>query len=192
MALEASTGLRFVRLGDKRLVNSALGQAERDVHHRAAGRLRVAVVETVPTGRSRRRASSAFRWFRWYILSSPPTSFSSQSVTSLTMYMPMHGGVFRQRLALGHHAVAEHRRQIVAAAAQEILADNHHGHARRTGVLLGTSVEDAVLLDRHAAVEKVGRGVAQKRHVADLGLGLELDALDRLVRREVDVGGVAG
>ena len=84
--------------------------------------------------------------------------------------------------------VAEHRVQVVAAAFEQAIRNDHHGQPRGPGVLLRAGVEQAELADVDRARQKVRRHVAHQGRIPDRGRAVELDALDRLVRRAVNVG----
>ena len=75
-------------------------------------------------------------------------------------------------------------------ARQQILANDHQRHARGPEILLRAGVDQPVLRDVDRPAEHVGRGVGNERHVADRRLRLPLRAEQRVVGREVHVGGV--
>ena len=77
---------------------------------------------------------------------------------------------------------------VVAAAFEHLVRDDDHGQARGTGILLGAGVEQPELAHIDRPGEEVRRHVADERRVVDRRRTSELDALDRLVRRVVDVG----
>ena len=97
-----------------------------------------------------------------------------------------------ERAVLRVHRIVHHRRQRRLAARRaldEIVANDDDGQAGRAHVLLRAGVDQRVPRDVDRPAEHVGRGVADERRVADLRQRPVLGAFDRVVRRDVDVGG---
>ena len=73
------------------------------------------------------------------------------------------------------------------AALDEVLANDHHGHAGGAGVLLGTGVDEAVALDVERHGQEAARDVSHEGRRPAVGQLVELRAEDRVVLADVDV-----
>ena len=178
-------GSPFEKLG----LEVRIGQPEGDVHDRTARRLGVLVVEAV--GLVDRVVEELGLLPVQLVHRLQTAHLAEQPVGNQLDHVDRKDGRrVQQRLSGRQLAVVEHGRQSVRHVLNQIVADDHDGHARRPGVLLGAGVEDAVLLDRHGPAQKVTRRIAHQRHVAHFRLPGKLHTLDRLVRGDVYVGGL--
>ncbi len=173
-------------LGDEPRVELGRGEPPRDVHRAARVRRRVAAVEAAGrvdplvqqrgllavAGLLRREAAD--------LVAEPPGDERHDVDRE-------HGRRVEHRAVLGVRAVVEHPRQAVGDPGQEVLAHDRHRHPGGTGVLLGARVQETVAGHRHRPGEEVARGVADEDGRVRLGAARPLDALDRLVRRDVQV-----
>jgi hypothetical protein len=66
-----------------------------------------------------------------------------------------HGRGVVERAAVHVCAVVEHRRQSEGDALQQVLAQEHDGDTRRAGVLLGSTVQEPVALDRDGPGQEI-------------------------------------
>lgn len=95
-----------------------------------------------------------------------------------------------QRVVRGDSLPFECGRADRQCAIEKILADDHDRHAGHPDVLLRAAEQHAVFRDVHRARQDVRRHVGDERHVAEIGNLERLDAVDRLVRAQMHVGGI--
>ena len=140
--------------------------------------------------RGSRRAASALARLRSAIAARPPCAFSQSKHQAGEV-----DRVGRRRVdhrVVGRlHACSRRRCGVIGSAppsrSSRTMTMRQPG---RADVLLRAGVDQAVARDVDRPRQDVRRHVGDQRHVAGVGRPVVLDAADRLVRADVDVGGV--
>ena len=176
----------------KRLVEVLVRQAPRDVHQRPRAEVGVSPVEAlavVDRGVEQPRllaVAGVLRLEPAHLLQEP-AGHEHRDVDREHRRRVVH------RSVLGERPIVEHRRHAVGHLRQDVVPHDRDRDARRAEVLLRAGVDHAVAGHVDRPGQEVRRHVGHQRHVADgRGVGRELHALDRLVRRDVGVRGAGG
>ena len=184
MALQCKQ-TRGVRFLEERLVELRARQRKRHVHPRTHRTLDwvpvVARVVDIPIQQVRFR-TIAFAHRRKPALRLHPLEHEASEIPAPGIGRVQHRALCRM---LG---VVEDFRHILRAAFEQILAHDHHDQAGWADVLLRAGIQQRVLRDIERPRQDRRRHVADQRHIADIGYLVELDAADRLVGRDMDVG----
>ena len=107
--------------------------------------------------------------------------------TSEARYQPKVFGVLNIESLGRMFGIAEDARDRVGASLEQVVAHDQHDQARGADILLGARVDQAEPRDVQRPRQDVRGHVGNQRHVADIGNLLELDAMNGLVRRVVDI-----
>ena len=184
MALQREQA-RGLGLLEELRVQRFVPQAERDVHARAAhpvDRVRVETRAVDVVVEHLRLGGVDLAEVLDAALLRHPLEHQAREVPAERVRRVQHRAFLRLR------RIVQDRRQRRRAAREQVVAHDHHHQAGGADVLLRAGVDDPVLRDVDRAREDVRRHVGHDRHAGRVGQVVHLDAADRLVRRDVDVG----